>query len=185
MKKKAKGSEQMAKPISINPDVKAGETSRVLAKINELYKLPPIKTDQELSDRIDFYFQWCIQNDIRPGVEGLALATGVSRKTLWSWESGVTQASTECQAIVHRAKLTMSALLENWMSTGKINPITGIFWQKNNFGYEDVQQVQVAPPTDNLALSPDDIAKAIQQDLPIDADYRDIEDDKKESESNV
>ncbi len=36
-------------------------------------------------------------------------------------------------------------MLENWMQNGKINPVSGIFLMKNNFGYADKSEVVVTP----------------------------------------
>ena len=54
----------------------------------------------------------------------------------------------------------MEILWENYMQNGKINPVSGIFLGKNNFGYVDKQE-HVLTPTINSAddYSADDIRK--------------------------
>ena len=40
------------------------------------------------------------------------------------------------------------------MSSGKINPVTGIFLAKNNFGYQDKQEYVLEPKT-STTVEPD------------------------------
>ena len=35
--------------------------------------------------------------------------------------------------------------MEDYMQNGKINPVSGIFLMKNNFGYADKQEVVLTP----------------------------------------
>jgi hypothetical protein len=53
----------------------------------------------------------------------------------------------------------LEALWEDYMMNGKINPVSGIFLGKNNFGYQDKQEYVVTPNTN--AISEVDI-KAIE-----------------------
>jgi hypothetical protein len=43
----------------------------------------------------------------------------------------------------------MENLWENYMQNGKINPVSGIFLGKNNFGYQDKQEMVITPNTNN------------------------------------
>ena len=43
----------------------------------------------------------------------------------------------------------MSVLWEEYMQNGKINPASGIFLGKNNYGYKDVQDIVVKPSLEN------------------------------------
>jgi hypothetical protein len=36
-------------------------------------------------------------------------------------------------------------MMEGYMQNGKINPVSGIFLMKNNFGYTDKQEVVLTP----------------------------------------
>jgi hypothetical protein len=40
---------------------------------------------------------------------------------------------------------------ENYMQNGKINPVSGIFLGKNNFGYQDKTEYVVTPNVNNDA----------------------------------
>ena len=41
----------------------------------------------------------------------------------------------------------MEILWENYMQNGKINPVSGIFLGKNNFGYQDKTEYVLTPNT--------------------------------------
>jgi hypothetical protein len=43
----------------------------------------------------------------------------------------------------------MENLWENYMQNGKINPVSGIFLGKNNFGYQDKTEYVVTPNVNN------------------------------------
>lgn len=57
------------------------------------------------------------------------------------------------------------------MSDGKINPVTGIFWQKNWDGLKDQQEVILEPKKQIEAeQSPEEVQQMLEQDIPIDAE---------------
>ena len=67
----------------------------------------------------------------------------------------------------------MENLWENYMQNGKINPVSGIFLGKNNFGYQDKTEYVVTPNMNNDSdFSADDIKKRY---LPDSADYPTLE----------
>lgn len=54
----------------------------------------------------------------------------------------------------------MENLWENYMQNGKINPVSGIFLAKNNFGYQDKTEYVLTPNTNSDSdYSADDIRK--------------------------
>ena len=54
----------------------------------------------------------------------------------------------------------MENLWENYMQNGKINPVSGIFLGKNNFGYQDKTEYVVTPNTNaDSDFNADDIRK--------------------------
>ena len=65
----------------------------------------------------------------------------------------------------------MSQIREQLMSDGKINPVTGIFWQKNWDGLKDQQEVVIEPRKQIEAeQSPEDIQRMLADDIPIDVE---------------
>jgi hypothetical protein len=61
----------------------------------------------------------------------------------------------------------MEILWENYMQNGKINPVSGIFLGKNNFGYQDKTEMVVTPNTNSdTDYSVEDIRKRYLPDSP-------------------
>lgn len=129
-----------------NENLKPGDTSRYLRFALDCYGLPPLDISDPVAveERINWYFEHCIENDIKPGVAGLCGALGIDRNTFYQWTAGINREGTH-KSVAKRAHLTLEQLMEQYMLNGKINPVSGIFLMKNHFGYQDKQEVVVAP----------------------------------------
>lgn len=154
--------------------IKPGDNSKALNTILGITQMPKIdlNSDEEVQNRIREYFEYCAANDLKPGVESMALALGVDRRTLWDWEKGVSRNSTPTRSeIIKQAKRTLAAYLEFLAQNGKINPVTAIFLFKTQFGYIETTHIEVASkqPIDELPL--EEIEKRIPKYIPVDADY--------------
>lgn len=95
------------------------------------------RTDQELQQRVDQYFQFCEERALRPGIESLSLSLGTTRRSFWQWCNGQGSKSREWQRICLEAKQIIICFLEQAGLTGKINPAVLIFGLKNWAGYKD------------------------------------------------
>ena len=97
----------------------------------------------------------------------MCLCLGHPRQTLWTWQ----QRGGERGALIDRAKQLLEALTETWLLTGKTNPVAGIFVLKSQFGFKDTVTIESATPTQPYAhMTPDEIRRRIEEDIPID-DY--------------
>ena len=105
--------------------------------LRDLQKLGIPKTDEELKERIDDYFNFCVDNQFRPGIESLCLSLSTSRQNFWVWCSGGGGKSKEWQQNCLKAKQTIIAFLESCGLSGRLNPATMIFCLKNWAGYTD------------------------------------------------
>jgi len=128
--------------------IEPGDNAKYISFALESMKMPSLDFDNvpAVQERIEWYFTRCFQNDMKPGVVGLANALGVDRKTLWSWKTGIRRETNT--ALVDTIKKAYSFLEEMWeqyMQNGKISPPNGIFLGKNNFDYRDEQQVVITP----------------------------------------
>ena len=104
----------------------------------------PVAVEQRVND----YFKACAENDMKPAVSGLGLALHMDRRRLWEIKTDVPNAvrmPDECRQIIKGAYQFMELLWENYMQNGKINPVSGIFLGKNNFGYQDKQEYVLTP----------------------------------------
>ena len=151
------------------PNCEPGEISRMLLQAMTISHWPDIDTNdaEQVAARIDQYHQFCFQNDIKPDMSGLALALGVSRKTLWAWENGVE--SNKPQAVrntLKRGREVNEYLMSQLMQNGKINPVTGIFLLKNNHGFRDQTDVVITPNNPMDAGDPSTLKDKYMQALP-------------------
>lgn len=149
-------------------DAKPGEIGIMVQRMEELRGLSRPDTDEAIEKRIKWFFEWCSTNDVRPGVELLALALGTTRQNLWLWQ----QRGNRRGQLITMAKQVLAALLEQWGETGKINPAALCFLMKNYFNYQDNVQLQIEPGKILEATkTPEEIEvelSRIGEDIPID-----------------
>ena len=133
-------------PAAQIPNTDAGDNTKYLSHALMVRNMPPIDISDpvQVRERISDYFALCATNDMKPSVTGFRLALRVGRTTLWEWKQGNFRAGTH-QAIICEAYDMLEALWEDYMMNGKINPVSGIFLGKNNFGYSDKQEYVVTP----------------------------------------
>lgn len=106
-------------------------------------KIGKPKTQQEMQDRIDDYFQLCQSYGLNPTVEGLALAVDYDRRSLFDIQTG--KGKLAFSDIVKKAKDFIANYDAILASANKINSAVYCFRSKNFYGMKDVQQVEVAP----------------------------------------
>lgn len=142
----------------------------------ELFKLPyidPYYKPEEGINRITEYLEICIKNNMKPTVEGLATAFGVSRKTIWKWANDIDSDSlpVNFRDILKRIYQVLNSNLTDLSINGKINPVISIFLMKNNFGYKD--QTEVLQTTTTETAKADEVMN--KYDI-IDADFKEKSD---------
>lgn len=132
-----------------------GDNRRYMANAMEIYLLPKIDLEDpvQVEERVKQYFTIVAKNDMKPSVEGLALALGVGRQRVWEMRTKESKGR-EVADIIKKATDFINNLMADYMQNGKINPVSGIFLMKNNFGYTDKQEVIVTPQSP-LGDSPD------------------------------
>lgn len=139
-------------PNAQQPDLEQGEMGTLVAHMEELRTLSAVREPDEVRERVKWFFQWCIDSDVRPGVELLALSLGCTRQTLLNWQH---EGSSRGETITE-AKQAIAALTEQWGLTGKLNPAAFCFILKNHFNYSDsvtidTSQNKIGIPTQTAA----------------------------------
>ena len=131
-------------------NMEAGDNSRYLAHAMATMNLPRIDTSdpKQVEERIQWYLNHCVSNDMKPTVKGFCNALGIARNTLWAWKTGQFRVGTH-EEIILKAYDLLEEMWENYMQNGKINPMAGVFLGVNNFGYRDVKQVNLTPVVEN------------------------------------
>lgn len=137
-----------------------GDNARYLRYARVSLSLPPIDISdpRQVEQRINEYFDFCEQNDRKPSMLGIANWLGVSRDTLNSWKRGECRADTHSD-LVKKTLGMLEEILVDYFQNGKVNPTSGIFLLKNMFGYRDVTEHVVTPPSPlQVDSNPEDIA---------------------------
>lgn len=160
--KRPKKSEQMS--VQTDP----GDNTKYLLVSMKLAGLPKVDLydSDAVQTRLNEYFQIHADNDMKPTVAGMGLALGVDRRRLWEIKVGNTHNNTlpdlpkATSDSIKRAYEMIENLMENYMQNGKINPVSGIFLMKNNFGYQDKTEYVLTPNTHSDSdYDADDIKK--------------------------
>ena len=86
--------------------------------------------------------------------QGAYLAIGVSKDDVYNWTVRSSTNPERCEFIKKVQKIC-AFYRESLMASGKLNPVVGIFWQKNYDGFKDQQEVVLTPNTDPLGEQKD------------------------------
>lgn len=123
-----------------------GDNSRYLRYAMASWELPPIDISdpKQVENRIIEYFSFCVENDRKPNMVGMANWLGVNKDTLNTWKNGEYRASTH-SVVIKKAVNVLEELWVDYMQNGKVNPASGIFLGKNMFGYKDNQDITIRP----------------------------------------
>lgn len=145
-----------------------GDNSKYLGHALTIARMPMVDLNDidAVKERIDWYFEHCFNNDMKPTVSGFCNALKINRQTLLHWRNGTFRADTH-QAVILEAYSIMEELWENYMQNGKINPVSGIFLGKNNWAYADKQEYVLTPNHQQETIDPATIA-AKYEELPED-----------------
>lgn len=131
-------------PNAAKPKATPEEIGQLVGVLDELRRLPPVNKNEpeKVKERLDYYFKYCEQNGVRCSVEGMVLALGKSRQTLWEWEHDNESKAGE---LVRRAKELINTLLTQWSMDGKMPFPYTIWLQKNHFSYSDNKVLEIKP----------------------------------------
>jgi len=134
-----------------------GDNNKFTSVSLQLLNLPKIDLHdpEAVQVRLNEYFNLMAEKDIKPTVAGIAMALGTTRQTLWAIKNnqptggngGYSALPPEVADLIKKAYLLMENLWESYMLNGKINPVSGIFLGKNNYGYQDKTEYVLTPNT--------------------------------------
>ena len=143
---------------TLAPITEPGDNQKYINVSMQLFNLPSIDlhNPEQVQARLNEYFKIQYDADLKPTVAGMAMALGIDRRRLWEIRSGnyhtnkwLEDLPTPVKDSIKKAYDFMENLWENYMQNGKINPVSGIFLGKNNFGYQDKTEYVVTPNVQN------------------------------------
>lgn len=159
------------KPISDNnfslrtAEASGNPMSEIIKQTRRWFRMPKVKSDEELLDRLDLYFAECEKQGLRPIWEEVCLAAGYTPTGFFNITTGQSPGFTsETKNIINSAKYAIATIDAKLVSENKLNPVTYIYRSKNFYNMHDrVDYVEVSD--DNSHKSAEDIAKIIEDDF--------------------
>lgn len=159
-KGKPRGGNNWLKPENIAPGLEAGDNTKFLSINMALMNMPDIDMENplEVQQRLSDYFALYAQYDMKPTVVGMAIAlNGHNRQWLYAITHDVPGGGAgykialppEVADVIKKAYFLLENLWENYMQSGKVNPVAGIFLGKNNYGYQDKTEYVLTPNQQN------------------------------------
>lgn len=157
VKKKGKPRGGNSPVIGMNGyNLEPGDNTKFLTVNMALFNMEKIdmKDVDAVQERLNEYFKLYGQNDMKPTVAGMAIAlNGMSRRTLWGIVNDAPTGSAgyktalppDVALSIKRAYFLLENLWETYMNSGKVNPVSGIFLGKNNYGYQDKTEYVLTP----------------------------------------
>ena len=143
---------------TLAPVTEPGDNQKYIGVSLQLFNLPTIdlRKPEQVEERLSEYFKIHFEADLKPTVAGMAMALGIDRRRLWEIKTGastsnrwVEELPTLTKDSIKKAYDFMENLWEHYMHNGKINPVSGIFLGKNNFGYQYKTEFVVTPNVNN------------------------------------
>ena len=116
-----------------------------ILEVSRAFDAPP-KNDEELCERLNWFFRTCEATNQLPTVEKMCLALSWSRQHVFELEAGNRPGfSVDTRDIIKKAKNLIASMDAELAQEGKIQPVVYMFRAKNYYGMKDQQDVVVTP----------------------------------------
>lgn len=162
-----------------------GDNTKIMQVNIELFNMSAVDLydPEAVKERLGEFFKIYAEADMKPTVAGMGMALGLDRRRLWEIKSGAMVGGhtpigypRETVVAIKKAYSLMENMWETYMNSGKINPVSGIFLGKNNFGYQDKTEYVVTPNVKQESdFSEEDIRKRYLTDSMIQAEITEEE----------
>lgn len=145
-----------------NPDLPQGYNTRRIAFMQAILPTESLDNDdvEEMERRFIRYLDLCAQWDMKIGNQAAYAAIGINKDLVYEWTHRLL-GNPRRTDFVKKVQQFCAMYREGLMEDGKVNPVTGIFWQKNYDGLKDQQEVVLTPNANPLGEQKD--AEALKQ----------------------
>lgn len=157
--------------IQIDADYKKAKMqfSLMVAKLNT----GRVQTPEAMKQRLDQVFDLCLETNMIPTYENLAVACGIPIRTFYEMQTGNNEKHAEFLPIIKNAKDLITSIENSMAIDGKIPSAVWIFRAKNYQGMRDTQQIEVQATTNaDVPRETSDLVQALP-DVPSDAEIID------------
>lgn len=139
----------------------------------------------EMKRRFSHYIDTCAKYGKKVSNQAAYLAIGITKEDVYDWTTR-TSANPERTHFIKNVQQFCSVFRESVMQDGKLNPVVGIFWQKNYDGLRDQTELAIAPVNPlGEGKSAEELAKKYSEDAYIDAEeQKALPDPQKDKNSN-
>ena len=140
--------------------------AKLLEHAFKYWNVPMAKNDEEIAQRIEFYFNDCYKNQLKPTLEGCALAIGTTTQTLYNWSEKDSKSEFDRFDLAKRIRQLLSDFDANLLINGKMNPVAYLFRAKNYYGMKD-QTESIVKHENNLGetKTADELLEIIEADV--------------------
>lgn len=126
-----------------------GKALHNILAVSKAFEAPP-KNDDEMCERLNWFFKTCEETNQLPTVEKMCLALSWCRQHVFEIESGKARGFSPITSdIIKKAKNLIASLDAELALEGKIQPVVYMFRSKNFYGMKDQQDVVVTPNHSN------------------------------------
>ena len=144
-----------------NPDLPEGYNTRRIRFMQTILPTEPLDRDdvEEMERRFAFYLEMCAKWDMKVGNMAAYAAIGIDKDDAYEWTNRNTGNPARAR-FIKKVQKVCAMYREGLMEDGKVNPVTGIFWQKNYDGMKDQTEMVLTP---NNPLGEQKDMKALEQ----------------------
>ena len=137
-----------------------GKNANYIVHAKRLSELPKIALSdpEEIRDRVNFYYQLCVTDGIRPNLPGFALAFGLTRTGLMNALSD-RRMTRDCADELGRGIAMLDDIISGMALDGLVNPVAVIYFMNNWLGYKNASEVTTRTETVETAVD----QKALEQ----------------------
>lgn len=131
-------------------DTPEGYNAKYIKFMLEITPTEPLDRNdvEEMERRFYHYLETCAKYDMKVGNLAAYNAIGISKNDAVEWERNP-KANPARSGFAKKLRQMCAMYREGLMSDGKVNPVTGIFWQKNYDGFRDQTEMVVTPGNQN------------------------------------
>ncbi len=129
-----------------DPNLEVGYNTRRIQFMQAILPTEPLDPNdlEEMERRFERYLRLCAEWDMKIGNQAAYAAIGIDKGTAWDWENR-NLGNPARSVFIKKVRQFCAMYREGLMEDGKVNPVTGIFWQKNYDGMRDQQEVVLTP----------------------------------------
>lgn len=117
--------------------------------------MEPVKSDEQLCERLNWFFSECARTQQIPNIEKMSNAIGISRQTLLRWSTGESRGfSPVTKDIAFQAKQILASIDAELAQEGKTQPVVYMFRAKNFYDMRDQQEYVLTPNMQQEVVDP-------------------------------